>query len=117
MPRENTSQLGHRQYLRACKHNGSFEPGLGPQIHMKAAIQRGPLMSEDQSDKVNEKGPAARYIALLGAGATTLAVLNIVTNGAEALSPTVMMLQYAALAGGLFALVGGLTMMATAAKE
>jgi hypothetical protein len=29
----------------------------------------------------------------------------------------VMMLQYAALAGGLFALVGGLTMMTTAAKE
>jgi hypothetical protein len=74
-------------------------------------------MSENQSDKVNQKGRAARYIALLGAGATTLAVLNMMTNGAEALSPTVMMLQYAALAGGLFALIGGLIMIATAAKE
>lgn len=74
-------------------------------------------MSEKQSDKVLKKGPTARYIALLGAGATTLAVLNMVTNGAEAPSSVVMMLQYAALAGGLFALIGGLIMMAMAAKE
>jgi len=74
-------------------------------------------MSENQSDKVHKKGPTARYIALLGAGATTLAVLNMMTNGAEAPSSAVMTLQYAALAGGLFALIGGLIMMATAAKE
>jgi hypothetical protein len=74
-------------------------------------------MSENRSDKVHKKGPTARYIALLGAGATALAVLNMMTNGAEAPSSAVMMLQYAALAGGLFALIGGLIMMATAAKE
>ena len=74
-------------------------------------------MSENQSDKVQKKGPTARYIALLGAGATTLAVLNMMTNGAEAQSSAVMTLQYLALAGGLVALIGGLIMMATAAKE
>jgi len=35
----------------------------------------------------------------LGAGATTLAVLNIMTNEAEAASPPVVILEYAALAG------------------
>jgi hypothetical protein len=74
-------------------------------------------MSENQSDKVHKKGPTARYIALSGAGATTLAVFNMMTNGAEAPSSVVMALQYAALAGGLFALIGGLIMMAAAAKE
>jgi hypothetical protein len=41
----------------------------------------------------------------------------MMTNGAEAPSSAVTMLQYAALAAGLFALIGGLIMMAAAAKE
>ena len=36
------------------------------------------------------------------------------TNGSEAPSQAVMILQYIGLAGGLFALVGGLIMMAAA---
>jgi hypothetical protein len=71
-------------------------------------------MSDNQSDKINKKRGTARYIALLGAGATALAIFNIMTNGAEAPSQAVTILQYAALAGGLFALVGGLLMMAMA---
>ena len=74
-------------------------------------------MSDNQSDKANKKLGTARYIALLGAGATTLAVLNIMTNEAEAASPPVVILEYAALAGGLFALVGGLIMMVMAPKD
>ncbi len=73
-------------------------------------------MSENQDDKADKKRATARYIALLGAGATTLAVFNMMTNGAEAPSSAVMMLQYAALMGGLFALIGGLIMIAMAAK-
>ena len=73
-------------------------------------------MSENQSHKADTKRATARRIALMGAVATTLAVFNMMTNGAEAPSSAVMMLQYAALVGGLFALIGGLTMMAMAAK-
>jgi hypothetical protein len=73
-------------------------------------------MSENQRDKADTKRATARRIALLGAGATTLAVFNMMTNGAEAPSSAVVMLQYAALIAGLFALIGGLIMIATAAK-
>jgi hypothetical protein len=59
----------------------------------------------------------ARKIVLLGAIATALGLINILTNGPEAQSPVVLVLQYAALALGLFALVGGLIMMVTAPKD
>jgi succinate-acetate transporter protein len=74
-------------------------------------------MSGRQSKKVGKKQANPGKIALIGAGATALAVVNIMTNGAEAPSQGVMILQYAALAGGLLALVGGLIMMAMAPKD
>jgi hypothetical protein len=72
-------------------------------------------VADSQSGK--PKWAVARKIVLLGAVATALGVINIMTNGAEAQPLAVMILEYAALAAGLFALVGGLIMMATAAKD
>jgi hypothetical protein len=74
-------------------------------------------MNDNQSGDVKKKPTTPRRIALLGAIATALAVFNMMTNGAEAQSQWVLILQYAALAGGLFALVGGLFMMAMAPKN
>jgi succinate-acetate transporter protein len=74
-------------------------------------------MSENQREKVGKKQSNPRKIALIGMGATALAVINMMTNGPEAPSQGVVILQYAALAGGLLALVGGLVMMATAPKD
>jgi len=48
-------------------------------------------------------------IALLGAGATALAIFNMSTD-TEAQSTAVLILEYGALALGLFALIGGLIM-------
>lgn len=72
-------------------------------------------MADDQSGK--SKQAVARKIVLLGAIATALGFINMMTNGAEAQPSMVMILQYAALALGLFALVGGLIMMVTAPKD
>ena len=69
-------------------------------------------MTDNPSSKRKPSSPGK--IALLGAGATALAVFNMATNGAEAPSQGVLILQYVCLAGGLLALVGGLIMMATA---
>jgi len=72
-------------------------------------------MTDHQGGK--SKQAVARKIVLLGAIATALGVINMMTNGSEAPSSAVMILQYAALALGLFALVGGLIMMAMAVKD
>ena len=74
-------------------------------------------MSGNQGDKPKKKPSTPRKIALIGAGAAVLAIFNMMTNGAEAPSRGVMILQYAALAGGLVALIGGLIMMAMAPKD
>ena len=74
-------------------------------------------MSDRQGGKADKRPSNPRKIALFGAGATALAGLNMVTNGAEAPAQAVVILQYAALAGGLLALVGGLIMMAMAPKD
>jgi hypothetical protein len=66
-------------------------------------------MSGDQSGKTEKKSPARR-IALLGAMATVLAVINM-SVGSEAQPLPVVILQDVALALGLLALVGGLIMM------
>jgi len=74
-------------------------------------------MSKKQNSKTankTAKKPDPGKIVLMGAGATALVVFNIMSNGPEAPSQGVMMLQYAALACGLLALVGGLIMMGTA---
>jgi hypothetical protein len=68
-------------------------------------------MTDSQSSIPEKKRPGPR-IALIGAIATALAVLNMWMDS-EAQSMPVLILEYAALALGLFALVGGLVMMAT----
>jgi hypothetical protein len=71
-------------------------------------------MSGKRSRKTEPKKANPGKIALIGAGATALALFNMATNGGEAPSQGVMILQYAGLGGGLLALVGGLIMMAAA---
>jgi hypothetical protein len=67
-------------------------------------------MSDDQSGAAKKKQSNPRRFALLGAAATVLAIINMST-GSEAPAQAVVILQYVALALGLFALVGGLVMM------
>ena len=69
-------------------------------------------MSDSRSGKAEPKKAEPGKIALLGAFATALAVFNMAINGSEAPSQAVMILQYAGLAGGLLALIGGFIMMA-----
>jgi hypothetical protein len=69
-------------------------------------------MTDGQTGKTEKKRSTPGYIATIGAGATALAVINM-SVGKEAQSQPVLILQYAALALGLFALVGGLIMMMT----
>jgi hypothetical protein len=68
-------------------------------------------MSDNQSGKTEKKRSTASYIAMIGAIGTGLAITNMMSNGSEAQSQPVLILEYAALALGLFALVGGLIMM------
>jgi len=58
-------------------------------------------MSGNQNGKTEPKKANPGKIALIGAGATALAVFNMATNGSEAPSQAVVILQYAGLAGGL----------------
>jgi uncharacterized membrane protein HdeD (DUF308 family) len=69
-------------------------------------------MTDSQTGKTEKKRSTPGYIATIGAGATALAIINM-SVGSEALSQPILILQYAALALGLFALVGGLIMMMT----
>ena len=50
-------------------------------------------MRDNQSSKGEPKKANPSKIALIGAGATALAVFNIATNGSEAPSQAVMILQ------------------------
>jgi hypothetical protein len=65
-------------------------------------------MSDIDSSKAPPKRQGGR-IALLGAAATALAMLNM-SVGTEAQSTPVLILEYGALALGLLALIGGLMM-------
>lgn len=94
--------------LRGLNLNWAGDTHLGPG-------QSGAIMTDQQSGK--SKPAVARRIVLLGAIATALGVINMLTNGAEAQSSAVMILQYGALALGLFALVGGLIMMVMAPSD
>ena len=67
-------------------------------------------MSDDQSGKKANRQSTPRKIALLGAVATVLAIINMST-GSEVPAQAVAILQYVALGLGLLALVGGLIMM------
>ena len=70
-------------------------------------------MTDNQTGKAEKKRSTPGYIATVGAGATALAIVNLLSNGNEAQAQPVLILQYAGLALGLFALVGGLIMMMT----
>ena len=68
-------------------------------------------MNGNQSGKTERKSPARR-IALLGAVATALAVINMsIGNEAQPLPVVILQDVALALALGLLALVGGLIMM------
>jgi hypothetical protein len=67
-------------------------------------------VTDNQGGKTEKKKPNPGRIALLGAGATVLAIINMSTD-TEAPSQAVLILEYTALAGGLLALIGGLIMM------
>jgi hypothetical protein len=65
----------------------------------------------DTQSSISEKKRPGRRIALIGAGATALAIFNM-SGDSEAPSLSLLILEYTALGLGLFALVGGLIMMA-----
>ena len=66
-------------------------------------------MRDNQAGKSGNT-PSGRRMALIGGGATVLAVINMST-GSEAQSTPVLILEYLALAGGLIGLLGGLVIM------
>ena len=72
-------------------------------------------MRHNQNEKIERKKPNPKNIALFGAAATVLTIINMST-GIEPPSQGVIMLQYAILTGALIALVVGLIMIAMAAK-
>jgi hypothetical protein len=67
-------------------------------------------MFDNRNIKPDRKQANPGKIVALGAVATALALINLST-GTEAHSTAVKILEYAALAGGLIALVGGLIIM------
>jgi hypothetical protein len=67
-------------------------------------------VSDNQAVKSQKRRSSPRAIALIGAGATALAIINMSIGSGEAQAQAVVILEYAALAGGLVALVGGLIM-------
>jgi hypothetical protein len=69
-------------------------------------------MSDDQSGKAQKKWSTPGYISMFGAIATALAIINMSVES-EAQSQPVLILEFAGLALGLFALVGGMIMMVT----
>lgn len=69
-------------------------------------------MIDNQTVQSGKKQANQSRIALIGAVATALAIINLST-GTEAPSQAVLILEYAALAGGLLARLGGLIMMMT----
>ena len=71
-------------------------------------------MSDKPGGKTEAKKPNPGKIVLMGAVATALGVFNLATNGSEAPSQGVLILQYVLLAGGLIGLAGGLIMMMSA---
>lgn len=79
-------------------------------------------MADNPTSEPAKKANSGR-IALIGAIGTCLAAINLATNGPEApsqgvliLQQGVLILQYVALGLGLIALVGGLIMMAKQPK-
>ncbi|HEX5212936.1 MAG TPA: hypothetical protein VFW22_14520 [Pseudolabrys sp.] len=71
-------------------------------------------MTGKQSEKTDAKKTNPGKIALIGGIGTALAIFNLTTNGGEGPSQALLILQYLLLACGVFALVGGLIMMAMA---
>jgi hypothetical protein len=99
--------------LAAAEFTEKFDPLTLSANHTQVGTHSGPSMSDNQSAKTEKKRSTPRYIATVGAIATVLAIFNLMSNGSEAQSQPVVVLEYVALTLGLFALVGGLTMMMT----
>jgi len=68
-------------------------------------------MSGNQDGETKKARSTPGYIATIGGIGTALGIVNILSNGSEAQSQPVLILEYAALALGLLALAGGLIMM------
>jgi hypothetical protein len=67
-------------------------------------------VSADQDVTPKKTKSNSGNILKIGGIATALAIINLVTNGTEAQSLPVVILQYVALALGLFVLVGGIVL-------
>ncbi len=72
-------------------------------------------MLDQQGGKVDQR-KSSRYIMLLGAVGTVFGITNLLIRGqliseGQGQSSFIMLLSYAALAAGLFALIGGFIML------
>jgi hypothetical protein len=72
-------------------------------------------MGDNQTGRPKKQPMSPGTMALLGAGTVVLAIIDMST-GSEAPRQAVAILQYAFLACGLMALVGGLVMMMSTPK-
>jgi len=72
-------------------------------------------MGDSQNGTRKKQPMKPRTMVLLGAATVVLAIINMSTGG-EAPRQAVAIMQYACLAGGLVALVGGLVMMMSTPK-
>lgn len=67
------------------------------------------VSANQDSNPKKTKSSSGNLVKIGGIG-TALSIINIATNGAEAQALLVVILQYAGLALGLLALVGGIIM-------
>ncbi len=72
-------------------------------------------MADQQAAKIDQR-KSYRYIVYLGAVGTVFGVVNLLLRAqmiseGQSQSSFIMLLSYAALAAGLFALIGGLIML------
>jgi hypothetical protein len=67
-------------------------------------------VSANQDDNPKKTTSNSGYIIKIGGIGTALAIINIATNGTEAQSQPVVILEYVCLALGLVGFVGGIIM-------
>ncbi len=72
-------------------------------------------MADEQAGKIDQR-KTYRYVMLLGAIGTLFGIVNLLIRGqliaeGQGQSSFIMLLSYAALAAGLFALIGGFIML------
>jgi hypothetical protein len=76
---------------------------------------REPTMGDNQNGKPKKQQMKPGTMVLLGAVTVALSIINM-SMGSEAPGQALAIVQYALLAGGLVALVGGLVMMISTQK-